>query len=414
MKAVYLSSSGQVGGGERTLLNIISSLRTAEPRWRLELIAGSDGPLVAEAQTLGIPVRVLPFPAELAGLGDAGAGGPAGKQVDLFRLLGKCLQNVPRALEYTAKLRRLLAAAAPDVIHTSGFKMHILGSRSRPKRSAVLWHVQDYVRSRPLMSAMLRHHTPRCTAALTVSNSIAADLTLNCGKRLRTYTVYNGVDLQRFTPLGSKLDLDALSGMPPAETGTIRVGLVATFSRWKGHLVFLKALAALPDDLRIRGYVIGGSIYQTIGSQFTLDELRSEAARLKVSHKVGFTGFVDDTAAAIRALDVVAHASTAPEPFGLVIAEGMACGRPVIVSESGGAAEIVSIGVDALAHPPGAAGALSDRIRQLTSEPALRAKLGSAARSTAERRFDRTRTTAELVPIYREIRSLSNQHAVHN
>ena len=54
------------------------------------------------------------------------------------------------------------------------------------------------------------------------------------------------------------------------------------------------------------------------------------------------TGFVKDSAAALRALDVVVHGSTAPEPFGLVIAEAMACGRTVIVSDSGGVAEVIT------------------------------------------------------------------------
>ena len=54
----------------------------------------------------------------------------------------------------------------------------------------------------------------------------------------------------------------------------------------------------------------------------------------------------------MRALDIVVHASTEPEPFGLTIAEGMASGRAVIVSAAGGAAEIVQDGVDALTCAP--------------------------------------------------------------
>jgi glycosyltransferase involved in cell wall biosynthesis len=95
------------------------------------------------------------------------------------------------------------------------------------------------------------------------------------------------------------------------------------------------------------------------------------------------------------------HASTAPEPFGLVIAEAMACGRAVIVSHAGGAAEIVDPGVDALVHTPGDAGDLAAQIGALAGDPALRARLGRAARATAERSFDRARLAAELVPIYR-------------
>jgi glycosyltransferase involved in cell wall biosynthesis len=267
----------------------------------------------------------------------------------------------------------------------------------------MVWHVQDYVRSRPFMAALLRWHSPMCTAALTNSRSVAEDLKLNCGEHPRTFTVYNGIDLNRFTVEGAGADLDSLSGLPPAEPGTIRVGLVATFSRWKGHLVFLRALAALPRSLPVRGYIIGANIYRTVGSQFSLHELQREAGLLDLSQRVGFTGFVEDTASVMRSLDIVAHASTEPEPFGLVIAEAMACGKPVVVAQAGGAAEIVSLDVNALAHSPGSAEQLAAQILALATSPDLRARLGRAGRSTAESRFDRRRMVAELIPIYREL-----------
>jgi glycosyltransferase involved in cell wall biosynthesis len=102
----------------------------------------------------------------------------------------------------------------------------------------------------------------------------------------------------------------------------------------------------------------------------------------------------------MRALDVVVHASVQPEPFGMVIAEAMACGKPVVVSLAGGAAEIVRDGVDALGHPPGDAAALADRIRVLVEDAELRARLGRAARAAAESRFDRARLAKELGPLY--------------
>src|SRR5205085_6432425 len=177
---------------------------------------------------------------------------------------------------------------------------------------------------------------------------------------------------------------DSLSGLPPSHSGTVKVGLLGTLARWKGHETFLKALAALPESLPVRGYISGDAIYQTRGSQYSLNELKGIASRLGVSHRVGFTGFVDKPEAAMRSLDVIVHASTEPEPFGLVIAEAMACGRAVIVSHAGGAAEIVTPDVDALTHPPGDVDALASAIHALATDPPRRAALGRAARATAE------------------------------
>ncbi len=151
----------------------------------------------------------------------------------------------------------------------------------------------------------------------------------------------------------------------------------------------------------MRAYIIGEPIYQTEGSQFSIGELRDLATRLSVTDMVGFTGRIDDVPGALRALDIVVHASTEPEPFGLVIAEAMACERPVIVSRAGGAAEIAA--GCALFHEPGNAAQLADRIGQLVDDPALRASRGRAGRLAAEHLFNRRSLAETLVPIYESL-----------
>jgi glycosyltransferase involved in cell wall biosynthesis len=213
----------------------------------------------------------------------------------------------------------------------------------------------------------------------------------------------NAIDLGRFEPGGLCADLDRLAGMPPAAPGTIRVGLMATMARWKGHGVFLDAISKIPAEVPFRAYVIGGSLYQTDGSQCSVEELRTAAAQMGISHLTGFTGFIDRPAEILRALDIVVHASTEPEPFGLVIVEAMACGRAVIVSQAGGAAEIIDEGVDALAHTPGDAAQLAQRIQQLALDGELRRRLGENGRAKALRCFDRARLTRDWVAIYQEV-----------
>lgn len=401
MKIVYLNPTGELGGAERSLLDFMTSLRAADPRCSFRLIAAADGAMVEEARALGAETCVLPLPPTLARLGDAGAGGPAGRGAPrVLSMLGRMSLGTPSAALYTARLRRALRAAAPDVVHTNGFKMHVLGAWAAPRGVPVLWHVHDYVSARPVMARLMRAHADRCAAAITNSLSVAADVRAACGPRLKVFPIYNAVDLTRFAPAGPVLDLDHLAGLPPPDEAVVRVGLVATMARWKGHEVFLRALARLGGRPTVRGYVIGGALYQTNGSQYQIDELRRLARRLGLEGRVGFTGFVRDAAAAMRALDVVVHASVQPEPFGLVIAEAMACGRAVVVSRAGGAAEIVSPGEDALVHEPGATDSLVAHLRELVRNPGLRAFLGQNAALSARRRFASARLGAELLPVY--------------
>ena len=115
---------------------------------------------------------------------------------------------------------------------------------------------------------------------------------------------------------------------------------------------------------------------------------------------MGFPGFVDDRAACLRSLDIVVHASTEPEPFGLVVAEAMAAGRALVTSGIGGVGELVRPGIDALTHRPGDAQSLADAIRRLIEDPALRGRLGAAARQAAGQRFSMTRFANEMSSAY--------------
>ena len=403
MRILYLNPNGTIGGAEASLLHLLAALRAAEPQWTLSLIAGAEGPLLSRAQAMGVSAGVIPFPRAIQQLGDAGAGSATGTGVGRPAFLASLLSGGVQAPAYLGQLRRAVREFSPHVVHSNGFKMHLLSAYAPLPDVPVVWHVHDYVRERPVTAPLLRFCASRCSTAVANSNSVAEDLRSAFAPSLNVEAIYNGIDTEAFAPNGPSLDLDRAAGLPPLDNGAVRVGFLATFARWKGHEVFLRALSMLGPETPFRGYVVGGPIYQTNGSQHTLTELQNLAHTLGVNDKVGFTGFIDDPAAAIRSLDIVVHASTKPEPFGLVIVEAMACGKAVIVSNSGGASELVHDRVNALTHEPGDAEALAARIRELAGSPQLRAQLGEAARRTAEERFSRTRFAGEFARIYRRL-----------
>jgi glycosyltransferase involved in cell wall biosynthesis len=395
-KAVlFLNPSGQLGGAERSLLDFMASLREAVPEWRLGLILTADGPLAGRARALGVETSVLPLPALVSKLGDGGSGtlGRTGAAWSLLRA-------APSAVLYARRLRRAIRRFGPDILHSNGFKMHLLAAWSKPPAVPLVWHVHDFVSRRPVMSLLLRRYVDRCAAVITNSVGVAIDVQDVCGPLTPVHVVYNAIDLSAFRPDGNMIDLDAAAGLRPAAPDTLRVGLVATLGWWKGHEVFLRAIAMLDPELPVRAYVIGGPLYETLGSQHSLEKLRSWAREMEISDRVGFTGFIEDVPAAMRSLDIVVHASTEPEAFGLVIVEGMACSRAVIASRAGGAAELIRDGENALGHRPGDAEDLARCIDVLIRDPETRRRLGVAGRRTAELGFDRARLAMEIRPIY--------------
>lgn len=408
MKILYLNPKAQLGGAERSLLDVMTEVRALRPQWGLSLIAGEDGPLLAAAREIGVAATAIEYPAKLAQLGDSAiANSPAGAMRAAKFVAGLGRAGIA-AMSHVPALRSAISVERPDIVHSNGFKAHILAAWAVPESVPIIWHVRDYVGNRPAMSRLLAMHSRRCAVAVTNSRSVADDLRAACPQVLKIVPIYNGIDLEKFNPAGASSDLDGLAGLARPDRAIVRVGLLATMAQWKGHEIFLRALAMIPRDLLVRGYVIGGSLYSTHGSQVDIAQLRRVADGLSLDGNVGFTGFVDDPAAAIRALDIVVHASTSPEPFGRVIAEAMACGKPVIMTAAGGALEIVTPGQDAIAIAPGDASALSASIRQLARAAPLRAQIGAAARKTAERRFDRARMARELIPIYEELDASRN------
>ena len=395
MKILYLSACSQLGGAERVLLDMLAAIRAANSEVSLRVVTTEDGPLVSECRALGVEATVVHLPKRVAGLGDAAS------EQSLLNLF----TAAPSILAYLLRLRRVIRSFAPDVIHTNGFKVHVLGAFAKPRTAALVWHIHDFVSSRPVMAKLLRRLSGFCDVAVANSGAVAADVRAVCGERVEVKTVQNAVDLQRFSSTGAAADVDELAGMRPSVPDTIRIGLVATLARWKGHETFLRAMSLLPSDLPVRGYIIGGAIYQTYGSQHSLGELRALADKLGVADRVGFTGFIDDTASAMRALDIVVHASTEREPFGLVIAEAAACGKSIIASQNAGATELMHDGVDFSSHDAGDSLSLAVEIMQLATDANLRNRLGAGARVTAVRVFDRTRLGAELIAIYRSLRT---------
>jgi glycosyltransferase involved in cell wall biosynthesis len=383
---------------------MLAAVREARPDWALSMIAASHGPLVAKASTYA-DAAALPFPSALARLGEWGTGRSISARL---RLGAALLAASAPAVSYARQLQRRLREYNPDIIHSNGLKMHLLGARVRPPRAKLVWHLHDYPAARRLTARLLAGQAHRCDAMLANSESVAAEARRTFGARVPVHTLYNSVDLERFNPSGARVDLDALAGLPPLGPGGIRVGLVATFARWKGHTVFLEALARLRGLANVRGYIVGDSIYQTDASQYSRAQLRARATALGLGDAVGFTGKVDDVSGVLRALDIAVHASTEPEPFGLVIAEAMACGRAVIVSRAGGAAEIAQGG--AVFYEPGNSAQLGDCIRELAGDSAQRAALGAEGRAAAVRLFSRDRLRDTLMPVYDGLAHSASRH----
>ncbi len=166
----------------------------------------------------------------------------------------------------------------------------------------------------------------------------------------------------------------------------------------KGIAVAIKALVHLPQAASL---TVAGS-----GDERHLAELRTLAARLGLAGRVEFAPRADPAAlaAAYAACDALIFPSQWEEPWGLVPLEGMAVGAPVLATGTGGSAEYLRDEENCLLFAPRAdPAALAAAVERLAEDPALRARLESAGRETAERHSGANADAAILSELERAI-----------
>lgn len=396
MRVLFISPVGVIGGAERCLLDILWSLRSRTSVTATLMTLG-EGPLLDEARRLGVRAECLPLPPALASFGES--------RPSLFASARAVLGGSLVGVRFVADFSRALRSRNVDLIHTHGVKAHLLAEALAPVRRPLVVHLHDYVSERRVSRRALQALRLRRAAAIAVSRSVADDFARTVSG-VRVAVVHNAVDIERFAPGSAERGwLDGLGSAPP-RASAFTFGLVATYADWKGHDVVIRAAAELErmaPALDFRCYLVGGPIYSTAGSQWSRAALEALAAQSSVVDRVSFVPFQSDVARVYRSLDVVVHASTRREPFGLTIAEAMASGRPVVVTKGGGSEELIEDGVSGLAVPPQDPSALARALAKLASDEALREELGKAARQRVVERFDRSRLGPQVEAVYRAV-----------
>jgi glycosyltransferase involved in cell wall biosynthesis len=389
-RILYLSPTAQLGGAEHSLLDLATGLDRR--RHQPHLLCLGDGPLLAEAARRSVTSEVIAAPAGFARASLRGARSGA------VSLLGGVLRAGPTF----AAVRRAARRAEAALVHSNGNKTHLLSVPLALGAVPVVWHVRDFLRDRPIERLLVRMANASVTAVIANSSAVAAHLARLGARPGLVHPIPNGIDLARFTPEGPRAELRSAFGWPRP---TRLVGMVGVLARWKGQEVFLRAARELAPRARdVRFVVVGGEIYTTRGHGGFEACLRRLAGELGLDGVLAFTGHRDDVPEIMRALDVVVHASVEPEPFGRVIAEAMACARPLVWARGGGADEIVGdTGLAALGTPGGDAVRLAAAIEQALADPERARRWAGEGRRRVTERFDLRRHVAQVQDLYARV-----------
>ena len=217
----------------------------------------------------------------------------------------------------------------------------------------------------------------------------------------RLTQIYDGIDVAELCASVQRTP-EEVRGEFGVNADGILVAMVGHLRPWKGQDVALDAVRRLDPSLRERlKLVFVGGVGR--GDEPYAVTLRNTVERHGLGSVVSFAGERTDAASIMHAADIVLHASTRPEPFGLVVVEGMALGRAVVAAGSGGPAEIITPDSGVLfdpTRPDELAGVLASLMR----DPEARQRLSAGARRRASD-FSVRQNVAALETLYGKLLS---------
>ena len=254
---------------------------------------------------------------------------------------------------------------------------HYLGPLARPGASALQSHLRGFWR--------------HCAAVIAPGSDLAAEITARLGEppRPRVVWIPTGIEVADIAAMPAT-DPRPLAAWPPDSLVIASLGRLA---REKSVDLLLEAFvtAARRDPMLCLLLVGGGPMRGA---------LLARAAVAGLADRIHLTGSLprNDALALVKGADLFAFASRT-ETQGLVVAEALACGLPVVAVDGPGTRDAVRPGIDGLLVP---AEALAKALEELAGDRRRRAAMALAALGGAAR-FDRAARIGEVVNLYREL-----------
>ncbi len=387
---LYADHTAKLGGGEIALLNLVTALD--QTKYRPLVVLAEDGPLVKKLRAAGIKTEVLPLDSALRETRKDTLG--AGSLLKLGQ--------IKTLFAYSRRLARLAKAQKADLIHTNSLKSDIYGGvAGRLAGIPVLWHVRDSINADYLPGPVASGFRllSRLLPQVVVANSHSTLRQLWPTRAKAGAVVYSGVPTE---VVHDGYVEEAAAAETPADSGAWNlppvVALIGRIAEWKGQHVFLRAAAAVrhryPDT---RYWIVGAPLFGEYEYERSLHEMTEQ---LGLTDRVEFLGFQDDVARLMPQIDIVVHASTLGEPFGQVVIEGMAAGKPLIATDGGALPEIVIPGETGYLVAMGSAEEMASALERLLADPAQAQAMGQAGCLRVERLFTIRHTARKMEAVY--------------
>jgi glycosyltransferase involved in cell wall biosynthesis len=330
------------------LWQLFRSSAATDISWNAVFLA--DGPMVSECRELGIKTQVV----------------RAGR-----------IRHVHRYIGAVREIARLSASHHADLVLSWMGKGQLYGGAAAMLAGLpAAWYQVDTPSSRSWIGRMATLLPAVSVITLSMAGAAAQK---RLAPRRRVDLIYPGVDPVVFDPerLPTAQAVRLHLGLP---SNAPVIGIVGRLQSWKGMHVVIEAMPSILARFPTVTCVVVGGRHQLEPAypQF----LHQMVRQLNISDEVLFVGHQTNVEEWMQAMDIVIHASD-NEPFGIVVIEAMALGKPVIAGADGGPSEVITHGADGLLVPYGDVHGVASAVLQLLENPAASKRMGQRARARA-------------------------------
>lgn len=369
MNILYLSHTGDIiGGGEISLLNLLENLD--RNKFQPYVIAPFDGNFTKKIRELNIPVILVPV-----------------KKI-------KNPLNVHSSIKSIKHIMRIIKKYQIDLIHANvtGGISFLGGIAARIAGIPLVWHV------RVIFSAYLGDliQSILSTKIIVISEGVRKRFWWIPQKN-KFVLIHNGVDLKKFNPSIDKMIFRNEIGCREDE---FLIGTVGRYHPFKSYEYFVRVAKMVLKELPNSKFLIVGRDFYRDNKY--LNYLRKLAKQLGVENKFIFMDKQGDIPRVFAALDVFIL-PTLEEPFGRVLIEAMACGKPTVAFRSGGVVDIVEDEATGFLVKPKDVIEMAGKISYLFENSDTASEYGRNGRMRAERVFSIKTHTEKIENIYREL-----------
>ncbi len=316
------------------------------------------------------------------------------------------------ARELREEMERFIDQAGPDLIHAHN--MHYFS----PLHADVLYGIK---RARDLPLVLTAHNvwadddrtwqemngrSHIWDAVIAVSNYIKRELVRAGYDERKIVTVHHGIDLKKFSPAGRR-DFEKIKLKYPEFEGRRVIFHPARMSLEKGCHVSVKALAAVrkefPDVLLVLAGT-GNTVDWGSQQQEHVRKILGLIEDLGLAENVLVRFFAwEEMPLVYKAAEFCVYPSCFEEPFGLVMLESMAAGKPIVVSRAGGMPEVVKHGVNGFLVEMADEADLAEKCRRLLRNPELCREMGRRGRAMVEKNWAKEIMARSTIEVYRNV-----------